>query len=501
MPSHTDSMFIESGTLGTDVSAQRKEAFNANILYVIIKDTLDGEYAVKGKNDKYLPIPNSVKAGKITDPYYLAYKTRALYYNVVAPTRDALVGQLNLRPPVIELPPQLEDIVKDITGEGMSLEELIQHTENHVVPYGRAGLISDFPFTENREVTRLDVERGVQPIIRFVEPWAIRNWFEAKVNNVKRLVLLVIEEAHEEMPNDSNYEVQINTHYRVYRLAPHAFHDGLCCSVQLFDEDNELIEDYLICNADGEPLREIPFECVGSENNDMSVDNPPFYNLSNINLAHYRNSADYEESAFLVGQPTPVYAGLPQEWVDLYFKDGVPFGCRASVTLPEGATAQLLQALPNTLAFEAMQHKEEQMIAIGAKLINPNQQVEKKEVEIQVEAASQKSVLLTIRNNVQAAIIRSLERCAAFIGGEGEIKLEINDNFDLTAMTAEEMRWLIEVWNNGGISFTEFRENLRRSGIAKLPDDEALTAIKQDIALRKLLNPEPESNTPVKKVE
>ena len=386
-----------------------------------------------------------------------------------------MVGQLFLRPPKIKLPDLLKDMLDDINGEGLSFEQLVRKTANHVLPYGRCGLLADFPVTD-RQVTQADIESGIRPTIRFIPPWAIINWKVTKINTEYKLTLLVLKEAYE-YSDDDGFKVEIGHRYRVYRLKP----DG-CVTVEVWnDESGEREENYSLCGHDGAELGEIPFEFVGSENNDSEIDEPPLYSMAVLNIAHFRNSADYEESVFLVGQPTPVYAGLTDDWVENHFEGGVPFGSRSAVPLPVNATAELLQATPNTLAFSAMTHKEQQMIAIGAKIINPKQTVERKEAEIQIEAASQRSVLTTIKDNLQAAMLSCLKKAALFVKVDtSEIEVELNDNFDLTSMTAEEIRWLIELYNNRVIPFDALHENLRRSGLVKENAEDSKSAIIAD---------------------
>lgn len=471
-----------------DVDYTRSELTAIMPIYQIIQDALAGEETVKKQAEKYLPIPGFCKQG-VNDPRYIAYLTRAVYYNVILPTQEALVGQIFLRPPLVKLPPLLAKMEENINGEGLTLPLLVRKAANHVLPYGRGGFLTDFP-TVDRDLSITEVESGdYSPFITFYEPWAINNWLVQKVGNKKKLTFLVLTEIYEHQEGET-FAVTLKKAHRVYRLK-----DDIC-TVQLFKERKAVSLEMILKDNKGNPLTEIPFEFLGSENNDPEIDYPPFYNLATLNIAHYRNSADYEESVFLVGQPTPVYTGLTEDWVENYFKDGVPFGSRASVPLPEGADGKLLQAEPNSMAFEAMCHKEDQMRAIGAKILNSKNTVERKQSEIEIEASSQKSVLTTIKDNLQHALVASLKRACLFTGANpDEIKVELNDNFDLTSMTAEELRYLTELYVGNGISFGEFRDNLRRSGIAKLSDDEAVTAIKGDQAMKKLFAPEPDPAT------
>ena len=48
----------------------------------------------------------------------------------------------------------------------------------------------------------------------------------------------------------------------------------------------------------------IPFTFIGATNNDHTIDDAPLLPLAELNIGHFRNSADNEESSFVVGQPT-----------------------------------------------------------------------------------------------------------------------------------------------------------------------------------------------------
>jgi len=445
------------------VSTERAELIAIKKLYCVIEDSLNGENAVKKATYKYLPKPNDISSTEsAAAKRYEAYITRAVYYNVIRPTTDALIGQLFLRKPKTKLPDKMKVMEKDVNGEGLSIEQLIRLAANHVLPYGRCGFLADFPRT-NGQVTQNDVDKGVRPFIKFYSPWAIINWRIEKRDGSQKLTLLVLKEVYEKKPVPADsFGIDLEFRYRVYRLSQNNE-----VTLEVWEDEAVTEPTSLIKDTNNKPLSEIPFSFVGSENNDAEIDQPPMYGLATLNIAHYRNSADYEESVFMLGQPTPVFTGLTRDWVDNYFEKGIPLGSRECIPLPEGATASLLQPEPNSMAFEAMTHKEQQMIAIGAKLINPNQKVERKEAEIQIDAGSQRSVLTTIKENLEKAFLEVLGYAGQFVGEKDGIEIELNDNFDLTSLSAEELRWLLELYVKKAIDFDELHTNLRRSGISQ----------------------------------
>ena len=226
--------------------------------------------------------------------------------------------------------------------------------------------------------------------------------------------------------------------------------------------------------SNGQPLAQIPFAFIGSMNNDSVVDEPPLYPLGVLNIAHYRNSADYEQSLFIVGQPTPVFSGLNDEWVSKHIKGKVKIGSQNAVALPPGGKAELLQANANTMPMEGMQHKEDQMKAVGAKLIEPNT-VQRTATEAEIEETSEASVLSSIAKNVSAAYRLALYYCSLF-GEEAELdklELELNSEFQVMGLSAPERKEVREAWAAGLVTFDEAREQYRRKGIVFEDDDVA----------------------------
>jgi hypothetical protein len=469
-----------------NVDHVRQELIDILPRYEMIEDCLEGEYAVKEKKTTYLPKPNPTDTSAANQSRYEDYIKRAIFYNVTARTSDALVGQIFLRPPEIELPELLGPIEENANGEGLDIIQLTKEACNYVLPYGRGGMLTDYPTTEGM-VSRGDIMEGrVRPTIRFYKPQDIINWETRVIGNETVLTMVVLKEVFERR-DEGSFKVSKYEQFRALELL-----DDGCVRVSIFvyDADHRGMDRervYTICDVEGNEFGRIPFTFIGSENNDPYIDRPPLYTMSVLNIAHYRNSADYEESLYFIGQPTLFIAGVTEDWVKDVWKGTLRLGARGVIPGPPDSSASLIQATPNSLAKEGMDQKEEQMISVGAKLVERKSGVERKEKEIEIEAAGDTSILTSIAQNVEEAVVESLKFAARFVGAdESQIKFNVNKNFDLTSLTAEELRQINEIADsdNPVLSFEERRAIVKRSGYAFQPLEEAKAAIAQDMETR-----------------
>lgn len=482
----------------------RNELVMNFLAYRMIQDCIDGELAIKGfvgigsggvnisfdasafngggsnqwinasvaaKAKRYLPMPNESDQSEENKQRYRAYLTRAVFYNVTGRTLDGMVGQIFLIPPVIKLPTQLNGMLTDSDGNGLTLIQNAYRGVRHTLPFGRAGLFTDYPTKDSNDPTTVsDLVTGtIQPMIKCIAPWNIINWQTRKINGKNVLSMIVFVE-NVDNADDDGFSVSQSKCHRVLRL----------------DDSNEYtLEDYQCdegnssykpqgpikpTDSTGKPFKYIPFTFIGSENNDAGVDKPPMFDLSVLNIAHFRNSADYEEASFMVGQPTVVATGLTKDWVEDVLKGKIPLGSRAGISLPVGADAKLLQASPNQMPLVAMQEKEDQMVAIGAKLVI-QKRVQKTATEAIVDSSSESSVLANVANNVSAAFRFAIGVACEFVGADKtKIDFILNTDFELNRMTSDDQSKLVADWQKGAIAGSEMRAALRKSGIATLDD-------------------------------
>ena len=464
----------------TGVAFIRNDLAERFVDYKLIQDCLAGSASVKSARGIYLPMPDPSNTSEENFARYEAYLTRAVFYNVTQRTALGLQGQIFLRPPHIKTPATLEPVVTDSNGAGLSVEQLARDAEWFVASCGRAGLFIDYPPTDVA-ASKAQLENGnIRPTISVYGPTSVVNWREKSDGAKKFLSLVVLYETY--TVEDDGFETKEGIQYRELRLGD----DGVY-TVQLWrakDPDGDNFEKfgppYVPKDGKGLPLKQIPFTFIGSKNNEPSIDPPPLLDLANINIAHYRNSADYEEMVYVVGQPMLVISGLNKDWYEGVLCKKVPFGSRGGLPLPVGATAELLQVLPNTAAFEAMGHKERQMVALGAKIVE-QRDVQRTATEAGNETASEESVLSAIAKNVSSAFQYALEWCAVFSNvPEDGIEFQLNDDFELSRMSPEDINATIKSWQDGAISFTEMRVILRKAGRATQEDDVAKAEIDAD---------------------
>lgn len=468
-----------------NVSYKRKELKDVLKVYQMIQDCLKGEIRIKSKGTLYLPQPCPDDISEENKERYEAYTTRAVFYNVVKRTLVGLLGQIYAAEAVVDIDNSLEPLITDADGKGMTLINTSKKAAAFTLAFGRFGCFVDYPQT-NGAVSKLDIDNGtIRPSIIIIPPWRVINWRTKKRGGKHVYSLIVIEEDY--IKEDDGFEIIIGKQHRVLRLGvskennfPNLVLDNEdVYTVEVWrEEDGNLgiSEAYQPTDFNGNVLDEIPFKFGGVENNDEEIDDAPLYDLASLNIAHYRNSADFEESCYIVGQPTPWISGLTETWVNEILKGEIQLGSRAAIPLPPDASAGLIQADPNTMPKEAMEHKERQMVALGAKLVE-QKTVQRTATEAGIDNTTENSTLGDTSINVSGVIEWALKTAMIYAGGSKEPKFVLNRDFQINNAKAVE---IVASWQAGAISFTEMREGLKKVGQATQEDGIAKAEIEKD---------------------
>jgi hypothetical protein len=474
------------------VSDQHKQYANNIRKWQLIRDCDEGSGAIKSRSTggtagtlngtrgtAYLPAPNATDTSDENEQRYIAYRDRANFVNFLGHTKEGMLGMVFRKETRIELAPDIKYLKENANGGGLSSDQMIKDVCGDTLALGRYGLLTDYPEAP-QGLTEAQVSAlNLQANILSYPAESIINWRTVMVGGVKKLSLVVLREPTAKVSADG-FGVEEVTYHRVLLLKEI---DGkLTYVTNMYDEDGNLIQwETEETDENGDPIYsgdniprkynsktwdEIPFAFIGATNNDESVDKAPLYDIAEINIAHYRNSADYEESSFLVGQPTPVVTGLTQSWVDQNMKGGVQLGSRGAILTPEGGNATLLQANENQMPLKGMEIKEKQMISIGARLIQDQGGVETAEAA-RIRFAGSNSKLGSIIVNVEAAFYKCYLWAMEFMGGTQEPEIEINKDLYQATLDPQLIMASIQLMDRAVIAKSDLQHILRRGGMIR----------------------------------
>lgn len=388
----------------------------------LVRDCVKGSKAIKAAKQVYLPKPNPEDNSDLNNLRYQDYIKRANFVGFTGSTQEGMLGMVFRKDMEIELPAALEYIKANATGAGLSLQQLTQDIIGDTLETGRIGLLADYPQAEEG-LTQAQVQS--LKLMASIKPYAtenIINWRTHTIGSVTSLSMVVLKEPTE-VVNDDGFGSKMHDYHRVLLI------DNGNYIQRLYDEDGEQIgEDIEPKKSDGSRWKEIPFIFVGSKNNDPTTDKAPLYDIAEVNVSHYISSAEFEDNAYHAGQSTPVINGLTQGWVDANMKDGVVLGSANALLLPENADAKLLQTAETTMAERAMEAKEQQMIKIGARIIQDSTGSETAEAA-RIRFGGQNSKLSLIVGNVESGLLTVLAWVGEFMGVTDDSIIEINRQF------------------------------------------------------------------------
>lgn len=432
-----------------------------------IDDCVKGSKWVKDKGETYLPKPNAADKSQANQLRYAAYVMRALFMNATGRTLDTMVGMVSSKPAMIDLPPSLEYLNEDSDGNGLSLNQHANGTVEQVSAKGRNGLLVDFPQTDEA-VTLLDRQNGTRAYIVSYTAQNIINWRTRKFGAVNKISLIVLREQNETL--NTFYASELNDTYRVLWLDEDGYYNQAVMNLVTSDKTKKLEvipeTESQPRDANGNRFTEIPFVFVGSKNNDYRIDDAPLYDISEVNLAHYRDSADNKESSFLVGQPTLfLYTSKSEEELAQCNNGcGIQFGSRAANVLEPDDKVELVQAEPNNLPKENMKDEEEQMAQLGARLISPSKQQTAEAARINYGAET--STLSTIVQNVNDAYRDCIRWCEQFNTGNQDIEFTfaLNSEFFHEKVNPQEITALMAAVQSGQLPQQDFLSMMIKSG-------------------------------------
>jgi hypothetical protein len=180
---------------------------------------------------------------------------------------------------------------------------------------------------------------------------------------------------------------------------------------QVYDDGGQpKTEERIVRMAGGQSFDHIPLHIPGANNNRPDIDHAPLYDLAVVNIAHYRNNADLEEAGFITGQPTlhlDTGDTSPEEFAQQN-PNGVQLGSRQGI-VTQGGNVELVQPEERSLLTNLKKEKEQEMIGIGARIVQRGAANETAEAA-RINASADASALDQVVNNLSDALTWATRR-------------------------------------------------------------------------------------------
>jgi hypothetical protein len=401
------------------------------------------------------------------------YQERAIFYALSGQTVHGMVGSIFRKWPQFTKPDGMDYLETNADGAGVSIYQQSQGVTEDVIRKGRAGICVSFPQTEG-QVSRRDLTSGrvVATIHRF-EPEQIINWRTIRDGSKVKLSLVVLLEEQQEVKDDG-YKTEFVTRIREMYLDYPRDKEGLPTSDTMIYNERiwdkspghwQIIEAYQPTDAAGRNWEEIPFTFIGAENNDPEPDHPPMLGIVELNIGHYRNSADYEDNVFYCGQAQPWMSGLTQDHIDLLKDNNLYVGSRNLIGVPEGEQFGFAQAQPNAQVKEAMQNKVDMMVSLGARMMQQGSAT-KTAAQVEGEREAQTSVLALAASNVSEAYTQAVAWACRYMGESTE-EVEYTLNQEFLAITADPQtaQVMMQGFMQGSVPLPDYVAWMRRAGL------------------------------------
>lgn len=422
-------------------------------LWTRARDTFAGSDAIKMKGVSYLPMIEGLTQGNSmpvgTSAEYAAYVQRALFYPAVARTVAGLTGIVFAKKPTVTgVPVAQQEEFKDLTLTGVSLGSYgLQLTQEDLI-VGRAGTLVDYASDGNR------------PYAAMYDAESVFNWRSARIKGVDKLVLLVLREEYEVIDEKDEFTVTIAYQYRVLRLE-----DNQRYTVQIYKEEQGKQGTWVGGEIKtplrrGQPLDFIPFVFLGPSGIQPDIEHGPLQDLIDVNLSHYRTSADREHGLHFVSLPTPYVTGY-----QLGTNDRIGIGPTSVINIssPDAKVGMLEYSGAGLDSVkDNMIEKQQLMATLGARMLESQKNAQESAQAIKLRHTGERSALSVLAEAVGQHLTQVVRWYLWWAGRDTNLeKVIVTMNPDsMDELSAEDVKTLVTAWQAGAISKRTVYENL-----------------------------------------
>lgn len=423
--------------------------------WISCRDAMDGQRAIKAAGTRYLPMLTGQSSAD-----YASYRERALYYSITDKTVSALSGMALGKPPEVELPDKMKKAMDD--NQGIEFMELLHEAISEDLLMGRYGVLVD------RGLANGNLRNSV-----FLAE-DILNW---QYNDNEEFSRVVLREIYFYADDADKYAyLKRERFYDLYLDAEGYYavdvYERACGNPGITPQEPVQKGTTIYPTNTGVRMKYIPFYVANPLGLGLYDYKPPMLDIVNINISHYRTSADLEHGRHFTGMPTPYVTGTESQ-------AQLKIGSLTAWIIPDPSakvgylefTGQGLQSLE-----KALSEKQSQLASLSARLIDSQSRGSEAAETVKLRYTSETASLKTVVRAV-GALMNKVYMAHADMSGLDKTKVKIALNMDFLdeRLVGAALDSLVNSYLGGAISEEVFLYNLRRGDVMPPPGQDVGT--------------------------
>ncbi len=423
------------------------------------RDVVSGQDAIHEAGEKYLP-----RLDGQSDSQYDSYKNRTRFLNASDRTVRGMNGIVFRKS--LAVAPDGEDFEKDVSHQGISLEEYASEVLNELLTVGRCGTLVDHPASDAVKTVAQAEAKNETPLWAFYIAENIYDWSFSFVDNKYQLVRVVLFDGIDNSSGENVY------HYRELILKDGVYSQNIYTGSG--NDDKPTFLEAITPRMNGKTISFIPFIIHGVGKREHIVDKPPLLDLFDTNIKHYQLKADHMHGLHYIALPTPYVIGISAE------------------EAPDSIGPQRVWSIPNELAsvgilefsgagMEAIASEltsiETNMAQLGSRMLAPEVTQAETATATTIKSMSENSTLSSISKGEGKQLSRAWNWSLMWIGTPSDGSIELNDDFMSKLLSGSDLLAIVSSWQSGAFSKETMFKNLQHGEIisdATTFDDEEL---------------------------
>lgn len=414
-----------------------------------IRDFCDGEDAVKGRREEYLPkLPSQSESiirgvsGKNQTLYDL-FLEKATVWPGASKTIKAFTGILTRKQPEIEAPAELISVFS-IKGEDVYTSAT--WGANELMKTGLGGYLIDYPEDAIRAYA---VKYGARDIL---------DWDYKIANGKQTLVFVSLVDKWYEGDPEKIVHLYINS-------------EGIY-TTEAYKKQDTTGKKKWVKVGEGKPMINnaffgyIPFVPFSESGTILNYDYPMMTDVVNLNKAHYQNDAEYRNALTFAGRPTPCVAGLIQQ----EGRESVQLGTSTVLQFEEGGSWGML-GLDNASGIDAIRKAGEDlkrdMAVAGSKALQSDPAGIEAADTARIHREGEHGQLSTVAKVISDAMTKVLNIMAEWSGSKGDYVYRINTDFNPAKIDTQTLTTLWQMYASGDISWSTLYYNMQRGELTQ----------------------------------